>query len=217
MMDSLPAARTAIPAIGMRPMASKLFVTGYSQGGYVAMATHRALQAAGIPVTASAPDVRVPTPSPPSRTPCSWDRSGRGAVEEFVMLASSYQNSYGILYSGPCGDVREKLRGVRIGNLLPGFTGTATALVAQGSFPITPLFEQHSASAGATPRMTPATYTDRYASRPSSLQRFGADHLVTNSFRSAIWKTCASRPTVDIPIRAPACHPRLRRIPCARL
>jgi hypothetical protein len=33
----------------------KLFVTGYSQGGYVAMATHRAMQSGGMTVTASAP------------------------------------------------------------------------------------------------------------------------------------------------------------------
>ena len=33
----------------------RLFVTGYSQGGYVAMATQRAMQAAGMKVTAAAP------------------------------------------------------------------------------------------------------------------------------------------------------------------
>src|SRR5882757_7012832 len=54
MMDALTAAHSALSALNV-PENRKLFVTGYSQGGHVAMATHRALQAAGIAVTASAP------------------------------------------------------------------------------------------------------------------------------------------------------------------
>src|SRR5262245_5578760 len=46
MMDALAAARSTLPTLGMADNA-KLFVTGYSEGGYVAMATHRALQSAG--------------------------------------------------------------------------------------------------------------------------------------------------------------------------
>ncbi len=57
MIDALTAARTALPTLSTANVTDggKLFVTGYSQGGYVAMATHRALQAAGDVVTASAP------------------------------------------------------------------------------------------------------------------------------------------------------------------
>ncbi|TLZ23360.1 MAG: alpha/beta hydrolase, partial [Gammaproteobacteria bacterium] len=54
MMDALTAAHSALSALRIADN-HKLFVTGYSQGGHVAMATHRALQAAGIAVTASAP------------------------------------------------------------------------------------------------------------------------------------------------------------------
>jgi poly(3-hydroxybutyrate) depolymerase len=57
MMDVLTAARSALP-VALAPTAidnHKLFVTGYSQGGYVAMAAARAMQAAGQIVTASAP------------------------------------------------------------------------------------------------------------------------------------------------------------------
>ena len=49
MIDALVAARNALP-IAATPSTTdngKLFITGYSQGGYVAMATHRALQAQG--------------------------------------------------------------------------------------------------------------------------------------------------------------------------
>jgi predicted dienelactone hydrolase len=43
MIDALRAARSASAAIGARD-SSKLMVTGYSQGGYVALATQRAMQ-----------------------------------------------------------------------------------------------------------------------------------------------------------------------------
>ena len=56
MMDALTAARTALPIISMAPGASdnhQLFITGYSQGGFVALATERAVQSAGATVTAA--------------------------------------------------------------------------------------------------------------------------------------------------------------------
>ncbi|MFX5464662.1 lipase family protein, partial [Acinetobacter baumannii] len=43
MVDSLRAARKAFPAIGAQD-SGKLVISGYSQGGYVAMATQRAMQ-----------------------------------------------------------------------------------------------------------------------------------------------------------------------------
>ena len=57
MIDALTAARTALPfaSLTLTKDGGQLFITGYSQGGFVAMATHRAMQAAGMQVTASAP------------------------------------------------------------------------------------------------------------------------------------------------------------------
>lgn len=56
MIDALAAARKAFAKLP-HPVEDngKLFLTGYSEGGYVTMATHRAMQVAGITVTASAP------------------------------------------------------------------------------------------------------------------------------------------------------------------
>src|SRR5579863_5076965 len=53
MIDILTAARTALPKTfsSATSDSGKLFVTGYSQGGHVAVATQRALQAAGATVT----------------------------------------------------------------------------------------------------------------------------------------------------------------------
>ena len=53
MVDALAAARKGFAAVGAKANA-KLFVSGYSQGGFVSMATQRALQLAGTPVTAGA-------------------------------------------------------------------------------------------------------------------------------------------------------------------
>ena len=57
MMDILAAARTALPNTMSSATSDngQLFLTGYSEGGFVAMATLRAMQAAGQKVTASAP------------------------------------------------------------------------------------------------------------------------------------------------------------------
>src|SRR6202007_2436583 len=57
MIDALSAARPALPLASLTTVADngQLFITGYSQGGYVAMATHRAMQAAGTVVTGAAP------------------------------------------------------------------------------------------------------------------------------------------------------------------
>src|SRR5204863_6868000 len=56
MIDALTAAKKAMPALATPATPSaKLFITGYSQGGHVAMATHRAMQQLGTAVTASAP------------------------------------------------------------------------------------------------------------------------------------------------------------------
>ena len=52
MIDALNHVRTHASSIGA-DLSSKLFVSGLSQGGYVAMATHKALEAKGETVTAS--------------------------------------------------------------------------------------------------------------------------------------------------------------------
>jgi alpha/beta superfamily hydrolase len=191
MMDALTAARTALPAIGMHDN-QKLFVTGYSQGGYVAMATHRALEAAGIPVTASAP-MSGPYALTAFADAMFMGQVGRGAVEEFVMLASSYQHAYGILYSNPVELFGEKYASAA--SLLPGFTGTNT-LVAQGSIPESALFSSTPPAPEYT-SMTPAVTTDRYSWAFAS--GFGADPLITNSYRQSYLQDVATSPDGGYP------------------
>ena len=57
MIDILTAARTALPKTlsSATSDSGKLFITGYSEGGHVAMATQRAIEASGAVVTGAAP------------------------------------------------------------------------------------------------------------------------------------------------------------------
>ncbi len=172
MMDALYAARTALPATTMADN-QKLFLTGYSEGGYVAMATHRTLEAAGIPVTASAP-MSGPYALSAFSDAMFMGQVGRGAVEEILMLASSYQHAYGTI--GP--DVFEPQYASAY-TLLPGPTGTGT-LVAQGLIPESAVFS----SEPPLPELawtTPATSPGKLAS--VFAQGFGTDHLITNAYR----------------------------------
>lgn len=175
MMDALTAARAVLPATGVVE-SPKLFITGYSQGGYVAMAAHRAFQMAGIPVTASAP-MSGPYALSAFADAVFMGEVGRGSVQEFIMLAASYQQAYGNLYSTPTELVQEKYAGAL--SLLPGTTGTDT-LVAEGKMPESALFSD----TPPTPElasMTPATTAVRYAEVFAA--GFGPDHLITNSYR----------------------------------
>lgn len=182
MMDALAAARAALPALGLADNA-KLFVTGYSEGGYVAMATHRALQAAGIPVTASAP-MSGPYALSAFADAMFLGDVGAGAVEEFVMLASSYQHSYGSLDSTGAGIFEPKYSSAAA--LLPGAVGTDT-LIAQGLLPDGAVFSN-----------TPPT-PELAAMTPWDGRGFGADNLVTNAFRLSYIQDARAAPDGGYP------------------
>ena len=100
MIDALTAARTALPLASLTTVKDngQLFITGYSQGGYVAMATHRAMQAAGMKVTASAPM------SGPYALAAFVDAVFYGEVNgdapvSSVLLLGAYQTVYGNIYA----------------------------------------------------------------------------------------------------------------------
>ncbi len=140
MMDALTAARAAMLS-SFTPATTdsgKLYITGYSEGGYVAMATVEAMQAAGDTVTASAPS------SGPYALEAFGDAILFGQVDigstEFAPLATtSYQNAYGNVYS-QTSDVYSSTYASGIATLLPNTTPIAT-LFQNGSLPETALFD----------------------------------------------------------------------------
>src|SRR5450631_1791039 len=100
MIDALTAARTALPhtLAAATTDSGKLFITGYSEGGYVAMATHKALQAQGVAVTASAP-MSGPYALEAFGDAVFYGSVNIGATVFAPLITTSYQKAYGNIYA----------------------------------------------------------------------------------------------------------------------
>lgn len=195
MIDVVTAARSALPVSTATSVTdnSKLFVTGYSQGGYVAMAAHKAMQAAGMVVTASAPM------SGPYALAAFGDAIFQGEVNSsgslnLALITASYQNSYGNLYSQPT-DMFEAPYAATIGSLLPSTTPTTTIyannqLTQDVVFSSTPPAPEFAAQ-------TPATQPTALA--PVFALGFGSPNLVTNSYRLGYLRDAQATPDGGFP------------------
>jgi predicted esterase len=181
MIDALSAARQGLPAAGLllTTDGGRLFITGYSQGGYVAMATQRALQAAGMPVTAAAPM------SGPYALAAFFDAVMNGQVDGgapvfMTLLITGYQKAYGNIYATP-GDLFEAQYAGGIDALLPTYSSRGD-LYAQGKLP------QYALFSAVPPDLSYADITP--ATQPASLAPvfalgFGSGNLISNSYRLA--------------------------------
>lgn len=195
MVDALTAARSALPVAGAPDTTDggKLMVTGYSQGGYVAMATHRALQAAGETVTASAP-MSGPYALSAFSDAIFQGRVTGGSTLNFALLLTSYQRAYGDLYASTT-DAFEAQYAADIEGLLPSTT-SLSGLVDQGKLPAAALFSStppDAAYADMTPATTPANLAVVFATG------FGADNLLTNDFRLAYLQDADAHPDGGFP------------------
>jgi dienelactone hydrolase len=179
MQDALAAARTALPN-SFTPGTSdngQLFVTGYSEGGYVAMATVRAMTAAGKTVTASAPM------SGPYALEALGDSIFLGSVNigstEFTpLLVTSYQAAYGNLYSEPT-DIYASQYAPNMFELLPSTTPIDT-LFGDGTLPETALFSNSTPVVAGNPVLTALLAVP---ANPLFAIGFGTPNLVTNDYR----------------------------------
>ncbi|MCW5635107.1 MAG: hypothetical protein KIT17_17360 [Rubrivivax sp.] len=141
MIDGLRAAKAHLAAESATRPSAKLLLTGYSQGGHVAMATHKVIErdhASEFTVTASGPmsgpynlvkfvDV-VMGPGP----------IAAGATLFTPLLITSYQRAYGNIYTN-LSDVYQAPYSSAGGRLFPTDTPIAT-LIAQGKLPNDPTF-----------------------------------------------------------------------------
>jgi predicted esterase len=206
MIDALTAARSALPT-SFAPMVTdsgKLFVTGYSQGGHVAMATHKMLQETGAALTASAPM------SGPYAVAAFSDAVFFGEVTRttplfMVFTATGYQKAYSDVYSSPT-DIFEARYATGIESLLPSVE-SRTQLFAEGKLPRDQLFDStppDPSFAQFTPATTPANLAPVFAAG------FGPDHLVTNAFRLAYLQDAQANPDGGFPTlldNRPAANP----------
>lgn len=193
--DALSAARSALPT-SFAPTVTdngRLFITGYSQGGFVAMATHRRLQAGGVTVTASAPM------SGPYAVAAFGDAVFQGQVIGSAPLfvgwqMTAYQRVYGNIYTNPT-DAFDARYAPTIESLLPT-TGTRSQLYDQGRLPRQQLFSStppDPAYAAYTPATSPADLAHVFA------LGFGPDALITNSYRLAYLQDSLARPDGGFP------------------
>ena len=192
MIDALAAAKSALPIANVSSN-GKVFVTGYSQGGYVAMATHSAMQAANTPPTASAPM------SGPYALSAFGDAIFMGEVPgraplNLTFIIDSYQQTYGNVYSNTT-DVFESPYASGIGTLLPS-TSSASELYTQGRLPQDHLFNSappNASYASITPPTTPSNLALVFA------QGFGTSNLITNQYRLNYLTDAAAHPDGGFP------------------
>ena len=194
MVDSLRAARKAFAGIGAVD-SGKLLLTGYSQGGYVAMATERAMQttyASEFKVTALAGLSGPYAFSLLSDVTISGSPNAGGTVF-LPLITTSFQNSYGGIYTTPA-DIYETKYATGIDTLLPGSL-TFSELFTSGKLPQAALFAADSLPGASSPQFAPF---------------FGANNLIKSSYRSAYLADAAQNPcNVDPsnPLNCTPAHP----------
>jgi hypothetical protein len=195
MIDALTAARSALNGKLAPPSTDdgKLFITGYSQGGFVAMATARAMQGAGDTVTAAAPM------SGPYALAAFGDAVFNGEVDlsatlNTTLLLGSYQQTYGNIYTNSS-DVFTTQYATGIETLLPSAT-PITTLYAQGLLPQFALFSATPPASqyqSITPATTPANLAAAFA------LGFGDPPLVLNTYRESYLQDAATAPDGGFP------------------
>jgi hypothetical protein len=209
MMDILAAARSALPATLSSATSDngQLFITGYSEGGHVAMATLRAMQAAGMTVTAAAPM------SGPYALEAFGDTIFFGGVDigstEFApLLVSSYQHAYGNVDSTANPVFSSTYAGVE--TLLPSDTPIDT-LFEENMLPETALFDKTtpvvsipgetalSLELTALLAVPPTPGLPLSAETPIFQLGFGNPYLINNDYRVSYAEDAAANPDGAVP------------------
>ena len=193
MVDALTASRSALASVRWLNEANdkvwesgKVFLTGYSEGGYVAMATQRQMEKAGMTVSAGAPM------SGPYALLASMDdavvfsKPRLGGSVFLPLLINGYQNAYGNLYRG-AGEVYNANHIAAFEAWLPSELAFRDLLDGWSLHEIAP-FNEVTPGQGAEPSSGIAS-VDQALKRPNaeedpiSALGFSRDYLVTNKFR----------------------------------
>jgi hypothetical protein len=203
-IDALTAARTAL-ANGLLSGDTdngKLFITGYSQGGHVAMATQRAMEAKGMTVTAAAPMSGPYAMLAFGDAAITYSSPGLGGTIYYPMIVNSYQNSYGNLYQSPA-DIYSSTYAPGIDTLIPG-SYTYDTLVSSGKLPQFAVFDSTTPGMGSEPgtgipALDAALAAPDPAANPIGALGFGDPYLFKNSMRIAYALDSVTTPDGLIP------------------
>lgn len=218
MIDALLASRAILStkAGGITSVSDngKLFITGHSEGGYVAMATHRAMQQAGMTVTASAPSSGAYSLAAMGDM-ILYGYEDEGATTLIQMVITdfhhSYQNNASIgdvyyltgqptdVYSSNWLSVNVGSTAQSIDGLFPGVGTDSAVMMASGQYPLA-ILNSAPPTASDIPSGTPTAVTSALTalfptiSPPTNTgtgldslfaASFGANPLLKNSFRAA--------------------------------
>jgi hypothetical protein len=194
MIDALAAARAAIGHVAAAGTtdSGKLFITGYSQGGHVAMATHRAMQAAGSTVTASA-GMSGPYALEAFGDAIMYGNVDLGSTVFTPLLVTSYQHSYGNIYVAPT-DFYETTYATGIDNILPS-ASSLTSLFTTGKLPQLALFHNTVWNTGNAQ----LDATLNVPNHPLYSLGFGPSNLVKDSYRLAYIQDALAHPDGAVP------------------
>jgi acetyl esterase/lipase len=212
MIDILTAARTALPNTmsSATSDSGKLFITGYSEGGHVAMATLRALEASGATVTGAAP-MSGPYALEAFGDAIFFGNVDLGSTVFSPLLSTSYQKAYGNIYSTP-GDLYSATYASGIETLLPSDTPLDT-IFSTGLLPETALFDSTTPvvdipgnpvlSAELTALLmvpgSPGYPIPPGPQTPLFAAGFGSPFLINNSYRESYALDAASNPDGAVP------------------
>jgi acetyl esterase/lipase len=212
MIDILAAARAALPKTMSAATgdSGKLFVTGYSEGGHVAMATQRALQAVGATVNGAAP-LSGPYALEAFGDAILFGNVNLGSTVFTPLISTSYQKAYSNIYTGPS-DLYSPTYVNGIETLLPSATPLNT-IFASGLLPQTALFNSTTPVVSVPGNPVLSAQLTALLSVPGSpnyplpptpqtplfAAGFGSPYLVNNSYRVSYALDAASNPDGAVP------------------
>jgi hypothetical protein len=186
MIDALTAARTALPSTfaASTTDSGKLFIAGFSEGGYVAMATERAMNMAGMTVTAAVP-ASGPYALEALLDTLEFGRVNLGSTLFAPLVTTSYQRAYGNVYHTPS-DFYSATYATGIETVLPASVPYAD-LFQQGLLPELALFDSTTPTVDGSGNPLSATLIAKLAvpSNPISAAGFGSPFLINNDARVA--------------------------------
>jgi len=202
MLDALVAAKTALPTlIAGTTTNGKVYLSGYSQGGHVALATHSAMITDPASVATLASLNLVVRGSAPMSGPYAMLNYGdtivgggvpAGSTTLMPMLLTGYQKSYNNTMYSSASALYESTYATGIESLFPGAL-SYTNLVAEGKVPQLALFPA-SSSPGAI-QGQPLT--------PLWDLGFGTPDLIKDSFRQTyLYDYTVNHASPQFPLRA---------------
>ncbi len=198
MLDVLTAAREDLMRLHNAGVYDRgqLFVTGYSEGGYVAMATLHALDARGTPATAAAP-MSGPYALEAFSDAMFLGQVTLGATVYTPLITAAYESmTHGAIDTTA---IFTPTYATGIASLLPS-NASLSSLFASGRLPMSALFQASPTGFANLDTLSP----------PSPLFAFGfanQDYLIRSDFRSAYVSDALAHPDGAVPVLSAAPYP----------